>query len=303
MAADQASQVGAMAHETRLQILALIMGSPDGVMSGDMLTGPGMDEVVIGRHLHAMEDAGIVSRMPLEGGGTGYTPTADAVARFGHLVAPRRAVPVEGIDAAHHRLVDRIAERLTEDFAGVFGAETVNRYVTESYQLLAERAAVRAHLPVLTEQFAADRLTALAQTTGRRSRAQVELLFVCVHNSGRSQIAAALARAYGGTAVRVRTAGSAPASRINERVAGALRRRELPLLREFPKPLTDEVVRVSDVIVTMGCGDACPILPGRQYLDWEVPDPSGLTDAEIEEVIDLLDARVRDLLRDLIPLD
>lgn len=289
-----------MAHEVRLQLLARVLESPSEVVAPADLVGPGMDEAVICHHLEAMADAGILARCTGSDDGAGYSATADALSRFAHLVGPRRSLAPDHIDPAHYGVLDRIAERLGADFHGVFGPETVNRYVTESYQLLAERAAVRSHLPVLTEQFAMDRLTALAQAEGLRHRAQVEILFVCVHNSGRSQIAAALARTFGGAAVRVRTAGSTPAPRINHRVAEALRRRGLPLLREFPKPLTDEIVRASDVIVTMGCGDACPILPGRQYLDWDVPDPASLSDPEIDEIIDHLEQRVRDLLRTLV---
>ncbi|WP_282081635.1 three-helix bundle dimerization domain-containing protein [Brachybacterium paraconglomeratum] len=300
MGADRSAQVEVMAHEARLQLFGLILESHDGVASLPELAGPGMDHSVIQHHLETMESAGLLERRGLPGGGQGYTATADSLARFAHLVTSRREATESGIDTAHRRVVHRIAERLAEDFHGVFSRETVDLYVAESYQLLAERAAVRSHLPALTEQFALDRLTALAGAEGLRQRAQVEILFVCVHNSGRSQIAAALARQLGGSVVRVRTAGSTPAAQINPRVSAALDRRSLPLLREFPKPLTDEIVRVSDIIVTMGCGDACPIVPGRRYLDWDVPDPAGLTDPEIDDVITLLEARVRDLLDEFV---
>jgi protein-tyrosine-phosphatase len=126
-----------------------------------------------------------------------------------------------------------------------------------------------------------------------------EVLFVCVHNAGRSQMAAALLDHHAGGRVRVRSAGSAPASEINPNVVAAMAELGLDLSREFPKPLTGEAVEVADVVVTMGCGDACPVFPGKRYLDWELPDPAGKTLDEIRTIRDSIDERVRILLTDL----
>ncbi|MGH3823040.1 MAG: arsenate reductase ArsC [Pseudonocardiaceae bacterium] len=128
-----------------------------------------------------------------------------------------------------------------------------------------------------------------------------EVLFVCVHNAGRSQMAAALLDHHGQGRVHVRSAGSAPASEINPAVRAAMAELGFDLTREFPKPLTDDVVRAADVVITMGCGDACPIYPGKRYLDWSLPDPAGRSLEEIRPIRDEIDTRVRDLLAELAP--
>ncbi len=127
----------------------------------------------------------------------------------------------------------------------------------------------------------------------------VEILFVCVHNAGRSQMAAALTRSLGGDAVMVRSAGSAPASEINPKVREAMREIGLDLSQEYPKPLTDEAVRVSDVVITMGCGDACPFYPGKRYVDWELDDPAGQPIETIRRIRDEIRLRVTALLAEL----
>ncbi|WP_369133008.1 arsenate reductase ArsC [Modestobacter sp. I12A-02662] len=200
-------------------------------------------------------------------------------------------------EAALHRLADRLAER----FTGVFARETIDRYVFESYTALARSASVTTHLPVLTERFATDRLTALAQAKGAIESSVCEVLFVCVHNAGRSQLAAALLAHRGAGRVHVRSAGSLPAASIDDAVVVAMAEIGIDITAEFPKPLTDDVVRAADVVVTMGCGDACPIYPGKRYLDWQVRDPAGLTLGEVRAIRGQIDERVRALLAELQP--
>lgn len=126
-----------------------------------------------------------------------------------------------------------------------------------------------------------------------------EVLFVCVHNAGRSQMAAALLDHHAGGRVHVRSAGSTPADEVNPSVVAAMEELGLDLSKEFPKPLTDAYVQAADVVVTMGCGDACPIYPGKRYLDWELPDPAGKTLEEVRPIRDEIDRRVRELLAEL----
>lgn len=126
-----------------------------------------------------------------------------------------------------------------------------------------------------------------------------EVLFVCVHNAGRSQMAAALLDHHAGGRVRVRSAGSTPADEINPAVVAAMGELGLDLSQEFPKPLTDESLRAADVVVTMGCGDACPIYPGKRYLDWELSDPAGKSLDEVRPIRDEIDRRVRALLAEI----
>jgi arsenate reductase (thioredoxin) len=128
-----------------------------------------------------------------------------------------------------------------------------------------------------------------------------QVLFVCVHNAGRSQMAAALLNHHAKGAVRVRSAGSAPAESINPAVVEAMNEFGIDLSREVPKPLTDEAVDASDVVVTMGCGDACPYFPGKRYIDWELPDPAGKSLAEVRPIRDEIDGMVRALLSELVP--
>ena len=126
-----------------------------------------------------------------------------------------------------------------------------------------------------------------------------EILFVCVHNAGRSQMAAALLDWRAEGRVHVRSAGSAPANEINPAVVTAMEELGLDLSKEFPKPLTDDVVRAADVVITVGCGDACPIYPGKRYLDWELDDPAGKTVDEVRMIRNGIDARVQQLLTEL----
>lgn len=127
-----------------------------------------------------------------------------------------------------------------------------------------------------------------------------EVLFVCVHNAGRSQMAAGLLAKHARGRVAVRSAGSTPASEVNPAVIAAMEEVGVDLSTEYPKPLTDEFVRASDVVITMGCGDACPVFPGKTYLDWELQDPAGLSVDDVRPIRDEIDRRVRALLDDLV---
>jgi protein-tyrosine-phosphatase len=193
----------------------------------------------------------------------------------------------------------RLAQRLEDKFVGIFSKETIERYVKESYALLAERATVTVHLPALTERFARDRLAALAQTEFKIAKDKPEILFVCVHNAGRSQLAGALAIQLSGGAVSVRSAGSAPSDSIPAAVHEAMNEIGLNLADAFPKPLTDEFVRAADVVITMGCGDACPIYPGKRYEDWDLADPAALDTSGVAAVRNDIEARIRALLTEL----
>ncbi|RZT83552.1 protein-tyrosine-phosphatase [Pseudonocardia sediminis] len=128
-----------------------------------------------------------------------------------------------------------------------------------------------------------------------------EVLFVCVHNAGRSQMAAALLEHHAAGTVVVRSAGSAPAESINPAVRAVMAEIGLDLSRKYPRPLTDDAVRAADVVITMGCGDACPVYPGKRYLNWELTDPAGKPAEAVRPIRDDIDARVRALLAELVP--
>lgn len=196
-------------------------------------------------------------------------------------------------------VLNRVADRLDDSFTGVFSKETIQRYVKESYELLAQNATVTVHLPSLTERFAKDRLRALAQQDSKIEKDKPSILFVCVHNAGRSQMAAALATKLSSDRVEVRSAGSAPSVSIPQNVHDAMSEIGISLENAFPKPLTDEVVRASDVVITMGCGDACPIYPGKRYEDWSLKDPSELDLEGVKAVRDDISNRISILLSEM----
>lgn len=127
-----------------------------------------------------------------------------------------------------------------------------------------------------------------------------EVLFVCVHNAGRSQMAAAFLERYADGRVRVRSAGSTPANEVNPSVVAAMAEVGIDISSERPKALTDDSVREADVVITMGCGDACPVFPGKRYLDWDLPDPAGRSLDEVRPIRDEIDRRVRSLVDELV---
>ena len=172
--------------------------------------------------------------------------------------------------------LDEVTRKLTGRFRGVFSEESVGRAVDDSYQQLGDRPTVGPNFtPIFVERFARERLEAAAQADGLIPKALPEVLFICVRNAGRSQMAAALTSELSDGQVSVRSAGSDPTERIHPVVVEAMQEIGIDVRMEFPKPLTDEVVRAADVIVTLGCGDACPIFPGKRYEDWDVADPEG----------------------------
>jgi arsenate reductase (thioredoxin) len=205
----------------------------------------------------------------------------------------------ETLDPITRSHVERAAEALQDEFAGTFSKETIARFLAESVELLGE-SKVNLFVPVLAHRFARERLKALAQAEGLLTKEQPEVLFVCVQNAGRSQMAAGLVTLRSGGLVSVRSAGSDPAEIVQSLVAEAVAELGVDLGDAFPKPLTDEVVRAADVVVTMSCGDACPIYPGKRYEDWEVGDPAEASSyEEVRLIRNEIDARVRRLLSEL----
>ena len=225
---------------------------------GRLTSALGLRQPTVSHHLKVLAHAGIVEREPR--GREVWYSLPDAVnARLNEWLEPPAPVQVSG------SLLSKIIDDLTLRFIGIFSRETVERVVLESYDLLRDRDGGARSLSSSTAQFAAERLAARA--TSERPQIEgrpVEVLFVCVQNAGRSQLAAAIMRHVGGDRVRVRTAGSAPIDHIRPAVVTALDEIGVPLGAEFPKPLPDDVVRGADIVVTMGCGDACPVLPGRR---------------------------------------
>lgn len=202
-----------------------------------------------------------------------------------------------------HRVVaqlDRLADELADTFHGVFTPAAVTRFVYETYSLLDTQAVIKTHLISLTAHFAKQRLIDHGRVHGLVRVTVPQVLFVCVHNVGRSQMAAALLTHHALGRVNVRSAGSQPEGEVPTDIAAALSERGIALTEAYPKPLTDEVVRAADVVVSMGCGDACPVYPGKRYLDWPVADPIGTPLEQVRVIRDDLERRIRGLLAELL---
>jgi len=208
----------------------------------------------------------------------------------------------EILDPVTQNHVRQAARQLKAEFAGIFSEETIERYITESLDLLGN-SRINAFVPVLAHRFARQRLKARGQAGNLIAKDQPEVLFVCVHNAGRSQMAAGLVKLRSAGRIHVRSAGSAPGDQINPAVIEAMSELGVDMSQEFPKPLTDEFVQAADVVITMGCGDACPIYPGKKYADWHVDDPAGQTVETVRVIRDELDRRVRELIAELLPDD
>jgi protein-tyrosine-phosphatase len=152
---------------------------------------------------------------------------------------------------------------------------------------------------VFAEKFSKDRLRALATAKGSVAKEKPEVLFVCVQNAGRSQMAMALMASLSNGIINVRSAGSMPASEVSEKTLAVMKEIGLDLTEAFPKPLTDDVVQAADIVITMGCGDACPLYPGKKYLDWELEDPAELDLDGVRRVRDEIRGKVEALIAEL----
>lgn len=192
-----------------------------------------------------------------------------------------------------------IAGELSYEFGDTFTAAEIGHATTQARDALAPHATVATYLPVLVKRHAHELLTALAQSDGRVAKIVPELLFVCVQNAGRSQMAAAIAEHLAAGKVHVRSAGSRPTGEVNPAAIEVLAERGIDLTDAYPKPLSDNVLHAADVIITMGCGDECPYFPGKRYEDWEVADPDGRPLDEVRDIRDDIQARITQLLREL----
>ena len=296
-ALERAAQIAALADPIRVQVLSTVAANSDRAFTVETVARRlGLESQLVDATLSTLRRAGLIELDELGAA----TLSADAWVRFGRvLTAHEPARPSAALPVTLPSAVERVIEELQYRFSTVFSPETIRRYVGESYELLAGRATVTTFLPTLTARFATDRLAALASARGLLLTETPEVLFVCVQNAGRSQMASAILRHVAGDKVHVRTAGSAPASRIDSAVVESLDEIGVAMPVEFPKPLTDEVVQASDYVITMGCGDACPVYPGRRYMDWALADPIGKPREFVRRVRDEVVARVGLLVNEM----
>jgi arsenate reductase len=202
----------------------------------------------------------------------------------------------DGLTLDQQAALRSCAVRLADEFAGVYGTETIERFLTSSYDEFAGRATVATFLPLLAERFARQRLHALARVEGKHDDGFPTVLFLCVHNAGRSQMALGFFEHHVGERAVAWSGGSDPGDLVNPVAVAAMAERGIDISGEYPKPWTDEVVRAADVVVSMGCGDACPVFPGKRYEDWELDDPDGADLDSVRAIRDAVERRVLALI-------
>ena len=191
------------------------------------------------------------------------------------------------------------AANLRHDFSDLFGAETIERFLHSSYDQFAGRASVANYLPLLAERFARQRLRALAKVEGLSHDGKPTVLFLCTHNAGRSQMALGFFQTLAGDQAVAWSGGSEPGDTVNPAAIAAMKERGIDISGEYPKPWTDEIVSAADVVITMGCGDACPVFPGKRYEEWVLDDPAGLGVDNVRPIRDEIEHRVYRLLAEL----
>lgn len=191
------------------------------------------------------------------------------------------------------------AAHLGAEFEGTFGAETIELFLRTSYDQFADRAKFSNFLPLMAERFARQRLKALAKVEGKAEDGLPTVLFLCVHNAGRSQMALGWFNHLAGDRATAWSGGSEPGTEVNAAAIAVMAEVGIDIAMEYPKPWTDEIVQAADVVITMGCGDACPLFPGKRYEDWELEDPAGQSLDAVRPIRDDIEQRVRALLDEL----
>lgn len=205
----------------------------------------------------------------------------------------------EPMTAQQRVQLNHVVKDLTRTYQGIFGFESIEAFVFESYDKIAKRATVTKWLTATAEKFARQRLEALAYVRDQ-TKPVPAVLFLCVHNAGRSQMALGWFNHLAAGRAIAWSGGSEPASQINSDVVKAMDEVGIDIFKEFPKPWTDEFLEAADVVVTMGCGDACPLVPGKRYEDWELEDPTGRSLGEIRGIRDEVKRRVEALLEEIL---
>jgi protein-tyrosine-phosphatase len=207
--------------------------------------------------------------------------------------------PKANLDIDQTLALKHAAESLHRRFADTFGPETIERFLSSSYDQFAATATIPTYLPLLAERFAKQRLTALAKVEGKALSGIPTVLFLCTHNAGRSQMALGFFHHLAGERAVAWSGGSEPGVELNPAAIAAMAERGIDITQEFPKPWTDEIVQAADVVITMGCGDACPIFPGKRYEDWPLDDPAGQGLDDVRPIRDEIQRRVQHLLDEL----
>ncbi|CAN5507403.1 arsenate reductase ArsC [soil metagenome] len=195
--------------------------------------------------------------------------------------------------------LNKAATTLAGEFDGTFSVETIEQFLATSYDQLATGARISSFLPLMAERFARQRLHALAKVEGKSKTGLPTVLFLCVHNAGRSQMALGWLTYLAGSNAVGWSGGSEPGTEVNPSAIAAMAEVGIDITQEFPKPWTSEIVQAADVVITMGCGDSCPFFPGTRYEDWDLEDPAGQGVDAVRPIRDDIERRVRELLDSL----
>ncbi|MBP1327606.1 ArsR family transcriptional regulator [Leucobacter exalbidus] len=306
-ATQVAATLKALAEPLRLRMLSAIATDPRGESCVcDLAELTDVSQPTVSHHLKVMKDAGLLASERrgtwvwyriVSARKTAVTALLDSFAPASLLAISEteqgRAEALRTMDARVGRLASELADELSD-----MNRDLVVAIVRESYAGLVRSAKLTQHMIPLAERFARQRLADLSRTKGT---AVPQVLFVCVANAGRSQLAAALVNQLSDGTIIARSAGSTPAADVHPRVRTLLADIETPEVAEkaFPKPLTDDAVRAADVVITMGCGDVCPIIPGVRYEDWPVGDPALASDLGVAAIRDDIATRVHTLIATL----
>jgi arsenate reductase len=207
--------------------------------------------------------------------------------------------PSSGLPVDQRRALEAAAVTLQREFSHSFGVQSIERFLRSSYDQFASRASITNFLPLLAERFARQRLRALAKVERKSDDGKPIVLFLCTHNAGRSQMALGFFTHFAGDAAVAWSGGSEPGSEINPAAVAAMAERGIDISGEYPKPWTDEIVRAADIVITMGCGDACPLFPGRRYQEWVLEDPADRDLDGVRPIRDEIERRVGQLLTEL----
>ncbi|HEX3428705.1 MAG TPA: arsenate reductase ArsC [Candidatus Limnocylindrales bacterium] len=213
----------------------------------------------------------------------------------------RSSLSIEDLTVGERLQIRQSSAALQRQWKGRMNVETIERFLTESLEIIIPNARITTWVPVLVERLTNERLRALVRLQSPATGLNPSVLFLCVHNAGRSQMAAGWMRHLAGDRVDVFSGGSEPAASLNEAAVAAMAEKGIDISHELPQPWADEIVRAADIVVTMGCGDACPVYPGKRYVDWELDDPAGKPVADIRPIRDDIEQRVRGLLAELVP--
>lgn len=197
------------------------------------------------------------------------------------------------------RALEVAAAQLEREFGDAVEVHTIEHILRSSHDQLAGRAMTTDSPPELAERFARQRLHALARVQGKIAGSAPTALFLCTHNAGRSQMALGFFNHFAGDRAVAWSGGSEPGNQINPAAVPAMAEVGIDITGEYPKPWTDEIVQAADVVVTMGCGDACPVFPGKRYVNWELADPAGRGVDAVRAIRDDIEVRVRRLLAEL----